>query len=257
MKIGVCLSAKESSRIKAAKNAGFDYVEISVSGLSDMTEKEIEDFKATLISNNIPCEAANCFIKSENKLVGATVDYKAITEYLDRVLPTAKEIGIKTIVFGSGGARNREDDFPADKAYNQVVLFLKEYAAPKCKKYGMEIAIEPLMSEASKMIHTVKDGVQLAKDSGCDNVKTLADILHMYKNDDDLDNILKYDKRIIHSHISNPIERYFPLKANEYDYKRFINNLKAVGCTRCSIEAHTENFELDIIPAYELLNSLR
>ncbi len=257
MKLGVCLSAKKPEQIAAAKEAGFDYVEISVSGLSDMTREEIDAFKGALNKNNIPCEAANCFIKGENKLVGDNVDYQAITEYLERVLPVAEEIGIKTIVFGSGGARNREDSFPADKAYNQVVLFLKEYAAPKCKNYGIEIAIEPLMSEASKMIHTVKDGVQLAKDSGCDNVKALADILHMYKNDDDLDNILKYDKLIIHSHISNPIGRYFPLKADEYDYKRFLNNLKKVGCTRCSIEAHTDNFELDIKPAYELLNSLR
>ncbi|HZK21931.1 MAG TPA: sugar phosphate isomerase/epimerase family protein [Oscillospiraceae bacterium] len=257
MKIGVCVSAKESGRIKAAKEAGFDYIEISVSGLSDMTKSEVENFRDTLISNNIPCEAANCFIKPDNKLVGKTVDYKAIIEYLDRVLPPAEDIGIKTIVFGSGGARNREDDFPADKAYRQVVLFLKEYAAPKCKNHGIEIAIEPLMREASKMIHTVKDAVQLAKDSGKDNVKALADILHMYKNDDALDNILKYDKGIIHSHISNPKERYFPLSADEYDYKSFINNLKAVGCKRCSIEAHTDNFELDITPAFKTLDSLR
>lgn len=257
MKLGVCLSAKKPEQIAAAKEAGFDYIEVSVSGISDMTREEIDAFKDALNRYNIPCEAANCFIKGENKLVGDNVDYQAITEYLERVLPVAEEIGIKTIVFGSGGARNREDDFPADKAYNQVVLFLKEYAAPKCEKHGINIAIEPLVRWASKMIHTVKEAVALADECALDNVKALADLFHMHENGDDIKNILKYNGKIIHSHISNPPKRRFPLCADEYDYKSFIDNLKAAGCQRCSIESGTDDFESDAKAAFQVLNSLR
>lgn len=257
MKLGVCISAKNNKQIKAAKEAGFDYVEISVSGLSDMPQEEINVFKDALKMYGIPCEAANCFIKGENKLVGEAVDYNAITEYLDKVIPVAEEIGIKTIVFGSGSARNREDDFPADKAYEQVVVFLRDIAGPRCEKHGIKIAIEPLVRWASKMIHTVEEAVNLSDDCGLENVKALADLIHMHNNGDDVKNILNFDKKVIHSHISNPLEGTYPMRSDEYDYQSFIDNLKAVGCKRCSIEAGTDDFETDAKAAFKLLNSLR
>ncbi|OQA49602.1 MAG: Xylose isomerase-like TIM barrel [Firmicutes bacterium ADurb.Bin300] len=257
MKLGVCFSARQTGRIAIAKEAGFDYVEVSISEMSDMSRKEIDIFKQALGDNGIPCEAANCFIKGENKVVGKTVDYNAIIEYLHKVLPIAFDIGIKTIVFGSGGSRNREDDFPEDEAYRQVTAFLRDYAGPECAKYGVRIAVEPLVHWASKMIHTVEEAVCLSQDCALDNVKALADLFHMYENGDDVANILKYNNQIIHSHIANPPKRRFPLRADEFDYKSFLDNLKSVGCERCSIESGTDDFEADAKAAFKVLNSLR
>ncbi len=257
MKLGVCFSARQTEKIAIAKKAGFDYVEVSISELSDMSREEIDIFKNALAADSIPCEAANCFMKGDNKVVGKTVNYSLISEYLKKVLPIASDIGIKTIVFGSGGSRNREDDFPEDEALRQVTAFLRDYAGPECAKYGVRIAIEPLVRWASKMIHTVEEAVCLSQECALSNVKALADLFHMYENGDEVANILKFDNQIIHSHIANPPKRRFPLRADEFDYKSFIDNLKSVGCERCSIESGTDDFEADAKAAFKVLDSLR
>ncbi len=256
MKLGACISAKELGRVPLVKKAGFDYCEIGINTVSGMSDDEVKAFIDMLNENSLTCDAANCFIKGGIKVVGETVNYPVLGEYLDLVLDRAQKIGIQTMVFGSGGSRTWEDGFSPEKAYEQVVLFLKEYAGPRCADRGIDIAIEPLIFRASKMIHFVADAVKLSEDAGLPNVKALVDVYHMVQNGDDIGNILKYPDTVIHAHISNPYDRKYPLSSGEYDYKRFLDSLKAVGCRRCSIEAETEDFEKDIFTASKLLYSI-
>ena len=58
---------------------------------------------------------------------------------------TAKELGLKIIVFGSGGARKVPEGFSQDEAYKQLVEFAKRIA-PEAKKRGIVVAVEPLRS---------------------------------------------------------------------------------------------------------------
>ncbi len=257
MKLGACTSAKDLDCVPLIKEAGFDYCEIGINTVSDMTDCAIDAFIGTLSENGLTCEAANCFIKGGIKVVGASVDYPEIGEYLDLVLDRAQRIGIKSMVYGSGGSRTWEDGFSPEKAYEQVVIFLKEYAGPRCADRGIAIAIEPLIFKASKMIHFVAEAVKLAGDVALPNVKSLADVYHMVQNGDEVEDLLKYPDAIIHAHISNPYNRKYPFSQDEYDYKRFLDNLKAIGCRRCSIEAEKDDFETDLFKAAKLLRSIR
>ena len=256
MRYGTCVGARELDRIAIAKAAGYDYVETCIKELYTLNGGELEAFAEQCYKSGIGCEAGNCFIKNDMRVVGLTANDDLITQYLDDVMQRCSTVGIKTIVYGSGGSRNWEEGFSPKEAYGQCVRFLRELAAVRAQKLGMCIAVEPLIRRASMMIHLVSEGIELARATGSPCVGGLADIYHMYANDDPVSSIRSYKGELIHAHISNPVTRDYPLDAGEYDYKAFLDALDYAGCTRCTIEAETENFEADAYKACELLHSL-
>ena len=54
--------------------------------------------------------------------------------------------------------------------------------------------MEPLRFGESKMIHTVKDGIEIGEKSGKNNVLGLADLYHVYGNDDKLEEISSFNE---------------------------------------------------------------
>ncbi len=260
MKFGVCRGLDDFDAIKAAKEAGIDYFETGFGCLANYEESKFLDCKAYLESVGLPCVAANSFIPGEMNLVGESVDYCAIEDYLDRGFSRAVQLGVKKIVLGSGKARSFSEDYPKEKAYEQIALFLKEYASPKAKKANCIIVLEPLRFCETSMIHTVADGVEVAKLSGADNIFSLADLYHVYGNDDSIAGMMELSGNVKHSHIAEPVKRLFPscndCEEVKYIYREFIRTLEKIGCDTCSIEAHTDDFVKDVIDAANVLKAI-
>jgi sugar phosphate isomerase/epimerase len=255
MKFGACVGTDEE-KIKVAKEVGFDYVETNLSNIGTISDEEFEAFLLVLKTNNIPCEASNCFIPSDYQLVGENVDYKSISAYVAKALERASRVGIKSAVFGSGGARHLPDGVTKEDAHKQITYFLKEIVSPEAAKYGINIAIEPLNKKECNCINSVLEGVAIARATGCENIKTLADLYHVYLENDPLDKIAELKGEIIHSHIANPVGRCYPEPGDGFDYAPFINALKAAGCGRCSVEAGTKDFANEAPKVLAVLKAL-
>lgn len=256
MKLGACAGCTALDKIEILAKTGFDYVEIGFGDMAKRSDEEFEAFLAKLAELNFKCEAANSFVPGEIKLTGEEVDYAAVTEFVEKGMARAEKIGIKSVVFGSSGARNVPEGFPREKAYEQLVVFLRDYCGPISKKYGVNIAIEPLSTTETNIIFSVEDGVLLGRASGCDNVKGLADLYHMYNNNDDVDNIMKFPGEVIHSHIACGPTRNYPTPDDGFAYKPFVDALKAAGCARLSVEARSQDFAVDAKIAFDLLKAL-
>lgn len=260
MKIGVCRGLDDFHAMKSAKAAGVDYFECGFGSLARFDDVHFDECKNQLDSLELPCIAANGFIPGDMKLVGDKVDYGAIEEYLDKGFQRAASLGVKKIVLGSGSARSYDDGFSPEKAKEQVAFFLNEYAAPKAKAVGCIIVLEPLRFSESSMIHTVGDGVEIAEMSGADNVFALADLYHVFGNDDSISGMRKFSGLVRHSHIAQPIKRVYPCccddDATKYIYSEFLNTLSDIGCDTCSVEAHTDNFDEDVKNAVTLIRSV-
>ena len=255
MKFGACVGTDEE-KIRVSKEIGFDYVETNLTEISAMSEEEFEAFLQVLKKTEIPCEASNCFIPGEHKLVGEAVDYKSISAYVAKALARASRIGIHSAVFGSGGARRVPEGVSKEDAHKQIVYFLKEIVSPEAAKYGINIAIEPLNKKECNCLNSVLEGVAIAKATGCDNIKTLADLYHVFLENDPLDKIAALKGEIIHAHIANPVGRCYPAPGDGFDYAPFINALKAAGCDRCSVEAGTKDFTNEAPKVLAVLKAL-
>lgn len=254
MKLGVCSDLSSFDKLELIAKLGFDYIEINFTDMVLREDEEINVFISNLKKLDFKCEAANCFFPGSIKLTGDEIDYNEISQYLEKGMERASRIGIKTVVFGSSGARNHPEGYSYDKAYEQLVVFLGDYAGPAAKKYGVSIAIEPLGKKEANMIFTAEDGVLLGRASGCDNVKGLVDLYHMYRNGDEFENIIKFPNEIIHAHVCHP-NRNYPLLTDGYDYKPFMQTLKTSGCVRVSIEGRSDDFFNDLPSSIEVLKA--
>ncbi len=259
MKIGVCRGLDDFKSLKAASQTGIDYIETGFGCLANLSDEEISNCKEKLESFSLNCLAANGFIPGDMKLVGDDVDYGALCDYIDRGFERAKIFGVRKIVLGSGRARSFDDGYSFEKAKEQLAFFLSEYAAPRAQNAGCIILLEPLRFCESTMIHTVSDGVEIARMSGADNVFGLADLYHVYGNNDSIEGIADFKGEVLHAHIAEPVNRTYP---STYDsdeikliYKSFFDALKAAGCETCSIEAGTDDFSKDIIDSMKVLKS--
>lgn len=254
MKFGVCCGF---NNITVAAECGYDYIETNFRNLAESSEGEYEKFRTELKNNNITCETANCFLPGNMKVTGENIDYAAIKKYLSIGYKRASEVGIKVVVFGSGGARSIPEGYSYKDAINDIITFMKEFAAPMAAEHGIDIVFEPLRKQETNIINTIKEGAMLASAINLPNVGSLGDLFHMYVEGDTYDDVKELKGILRHAHISNPgsgDKRVYMKKTDVFDYKGFFDALKYAGCERVSIEAGTDDFETDAREAIRVMN---
>lgn len=250
MKFGACMGFNPEE-IKLASDFGFDYLEAGFAFFAKSADEEIEAYCKCLAENNIKCEASNCFIPGELKVVGDTVDYDALKAYIEKGMSNGVKAGLKTVVFGSGGARSIPEGFPYSKAAAQIAYFLKNIVAPLAEKYDITVVVEPLSD--CNIVNTVKEGCIFAAQAESDNVKGLGDSYHMYTFGDKFDNIKDVKGFLGHAHVAEPTKRVYPYEDDGADYKSFLEALEFAGCPRCSIEARCDCFAKEGSVALKIL----
>lgn len=258
MKFGVCVGT-DVERVRRAKECGYDYVESGCGSISALTDGEFEAFCSQCAEIGIPVSAANGFFPKNIILAGPDSDKQQIRDYLNKLYPRAKRLGIKSIIFGSGGARRIPDGMSIDDGREEIIRDLKEIICPMAEEYGITIVIEPLRNEECNVLNSVHEGVEVMKKAGCKNLRVLADIYHMVCVDEPFDYLAGLSGSLVHAHTSKPIggdgRRIFPAPGDGYDQKPFISRLVEAGVECCSVEAATEDFYNDAPKSLEAMRA--
>lgn len=264
MKIGLCasmnvddLSMGGSELAPLLGEIGYDYIELSLSNLVLLNEGEREKLITRLKQSALPCESCNNFFPSSLKLTGTNVDWVKITEYVQKALKMAMQVGAKNVVFGSGLAKTIPDGFPKSAAYEQLIE-LCCLIDPIAKETGIVVAIEPLRKAECNIINTVEEGLQLMNDANCSNIKMLVDYYHMSVEGENPAILLKAGQDLCHVHFAKVLGRSFPLSIDEdSQYVGFFEYLKEIGYNqRISIEAFTSNFYTEARQSLSLIKNL-
>ena len=257
MKFGVCVGT-DIEKMKYIKALGYDYAESHCQEIAKKDKAYLDEMKAT----GLPVIAANCFIGL--RVVGVEKNYAEIDEYLARLFENASYLGLKYLVFGSSSARRIPEGMSLEEGRAEIVDFLENHVVPLAEKYNIIIAIEPLRPEECNAINTVADGVEVAKTVASPFVKVLADVAHMYVQNESMESLLEYKGWVVHAHTSNPdpdgsldCKRIYPKKGDGFSQASFVAPLKAIGVEHCSIEANVLDFEDDAKNAYEVLKELK
>lgn len=255
MKIGVC-SGIDIEKAKLAKEIGYDYIEAHCQNIVKATEEELKQLKEV----GIPVYAANCFIGM--RVVGPDKDDKAINEYLSALFERSNYLGIKTLVFGSSGARKALDGQDIEECREEITDFISRLVVPYCEKYDINLVIEPLRTVECNVISTVPQAVEIAKKVNNKYVKALADVKHMAEMNDPFDKLPDYKGLLLHAHTSNPYpdgdhKRIYPRVGDGFDQDLFIKPLIEAGVEYCSIEAEIIDVYDDFKASYEVLKSYR
>ena len=257
MKFGVCVGT-DIEKMKYIKALGYDYAEGHCQEIARKDKAYLDEMKKT----GLPVVAANCFIGL--RVVGEEKNYAEIDEYLEKLFENAAYLGLEYLVFGSSGARRIPDGMSLEEGRAEIIDFLKNHVVPFAEKYKITVAIEPLRPEECNAINTVADGVEVAKAVDSPYVRVLADVAHMYVQNESMESLLEYKGWIVHAHTSNPDpepslgrKRIYPSANDEFSQADFVNALKEIGVEYCSIEAEVQNFETDAKKSYEILKEFK
>ena len=173
MNFGICTSPEISPHFA---QAGFDFLELNVQQfLQGEAEESVflaEWEKAR--RSPLPCLAANCFVPGNLKVTGPAVDPVRIDAYLSTVCRRVEIAGIRTIVFGSGGARNIPDDFCRAEAWEQLVSFGR-LAAGAASRHGVTLGAEPLNRKECNVLNSVKESAAYVHEVGHSHFRLLVD----------------------------------------------------------------------------------
>jgi sugar phosphate isomerase/epimerase len=229
MRFGICAGLDKAAAVKAA---GWDYCEGGVGplfkGKDDDAAWDASGTLAAVKASPLPVPAANSLVPADLKITGPHVSLDALVAYMTNVLKRAGKCGTKTLVFGSGGARNVPDGFDRTKARDQIVAFLTA-VAPIAQQHGVTLVCEPLNKGECNIINSVAEGMEYVKAVNHPNFQCLVDSYHFWLEDEPLKNLEAAMPWIKHVHLADKVGRVAPGLSGQSDYKPFFAVLKRGG----------------------------
>lgn len=256
MKFGICVGNLEEAAV--VKQLGYDYFEFPFTKFADMSDEDFEAFKKGVQELDFYPEAMNLMLPGRFQITGDQADLGPVLPFVERGFARGAQVGLKTVVFGSGGARNLPQGFTNyKKAYQQIEDYLR-LAGEIAAKYGATISIEPLRFEESNIINLVSEGAYMAARVNHPAVRCLADYYHIVSNKEDPESIPGFAHRLEHCHIARLEGRAYPLPEDEQSYQPFFDALKKAGYTkRVSVEGTCYNgMEKDGAASLALMKAL-
>jgi sugar phosphate isomerase/epimerase len=246
--------------VKTVAGCGYDYIEPALSKTVALSPEALSAARRDVEASGIHVETMNWFLPGgEIKLTGPAVDREQVHAYLEKSLALAQSLGAKVIVFGSPGARTVPDGFPPERAWAQLVDFLRLAGEViKTRDYGMVIGIEALRKPETNIVNSVAEALRLAREVNDPRVRLNVDFYHLAFENEDPDVVLRAGPLIAHVQISDPVRRGFPRDdAGEPRYRRFFANLQRVGYGgRISVEAESRDLAGECGPALQFLKRM-
>src|SRR6201994_3129808 len=224
VRIGYCGPLKD---IDAVKTAGFDYMEVRTSEIAALSDADYEKAAAKFKEAGLPVLAANLFIPANIKVTGPNIDKDRQMEYVRLALDRVSRLGVRLVVFGSGGARQVPEGFSKQEAFEQLVDFGKRIA-PEARSRNITIAIEPLRQQESNIINNTADELAWVNAVNDPNIQLMIDFYHFSVEKQDPSEILRVQNHLRHLHMANPNGRVMPLKWDEYNYGPFFAVLRQI-----------------------------
>ena len=243
LKIGVCTGPANDA---AAREAGADFLEVNVQNFLVPGDEEARfaPFGEMAAKSALPILAANCFLPASLPCVGPAVDDAALLAYSANTFSRAAKVGIRHIVFGSGGARKIPDGFSLERAREQFLGLLK-MIAPLAEQAGVTLVIEPLNTKECNFINTLAEGAKMVEACAHPSVGLLADTYHMGFSGEGPETMRQFGQHLRHFHYAEYPSRRYP-GADGTSYREWFGALREIGYTGAvSMECSWTDFAHD------------
>ena len=254
MRFGLCTS--DLTRIDRLDRIGFDYVDVGARALVPFaSEREFAPIRERLRSAPVRTEALGGFIPGNVKVVGPSVDWAQVRDYVEVTVGRAAEVGVEVINWGSAESRAVPPGYSFARAFEQLERFC-QLAADVASRHRITIVIEGINPLECNVVYYVRDALHLAQTINRPEIRVLADYYHMVKQSEPLDHLLEAGAWLQHAHTSDD-ERRLPSRRG-FDQRRFLQYLKRAGYTgRLSLECRVaESFDEECAAAVAYLREL-
>jgi sugar phosphate isomerase/epimerase len=134
-------------------------------------------------------------------------------------------VGCRTLVFGSGAARNVPEGFDREHARDQILGFLQLLGAT-AQSHGILVAVEALNRTECNIINSIQESMDYVKKAGHPAVKQLVDSYHLWMENEPLANVRSAGPSIRHVHVADRDGRVAPGLSGLSDYRSLFRILK-------------------------------
>lgn len=226
MQIGLYIDIKHGA---AVADQPFDFIEENVQTLlvPEAEEAAFRERLALARAQPKPVAAANRLLPPDLKPIGPAVDEARLNRWGETTFRRAEEMGVKTIVWGSGAARRLPKDFPRAQAREQFVRAVASFA-PMAERHGVVIVIEPVARTDSNFIRSLAEGADIVEAVAHPHVRLLADNFHMMIEDEPPAEIERFANILRHVHFSELKRRAVPGTFGD-DLRPYLRALKNSG----------------------------
>ena len=227
MQIGITADAATLAKIPA--EVPLDFIEgwVAECLMPEATDDAYAPRAREIRAHRWPMPASNRFFPASLRVSGPAVDLARVDRFAASATRRAAEIGMKIIVFGSGGARMVPEGFSMVAAFEHYVDLLKRLA-PFAQQHGTIIAVEPLWRGETNLVNTILEGGEAVRRANHPAIKLLVDSYHMARNGESFDDIAKVAPLICHAHISEDRDRA-PLGTHGEDLRPYLRALRRGG----------------------------
>lgn len=240
MRLGCCGTLEQAAEIYAA---GFEFLEVNVQAVlnGDMSSKDWEAQAPDFAKFPLPIEAANCLVPVARPLIGPKRDMRGLQDYMQRIAKRAQIVGIKRLVFGSGGARRRPEGVTPEQATEQLIEF-SAMCAEVCAHHEVMVVVEHLNRGECNTINTLEETRAICEAVGHHNLMSLVDSYHYGLEKENEQAVLDLGTTLHHVHVAEPDGRAEPgvpgSPATAFDFDDFFCLLRKAGYDeRVSVEA--------------------
>ncbi len=235
MRIG---ASTDFTRIQFVKEAGFDYLELSLFAVSKLTDEEFEQKVKEVEALGLKVEAFNGFFGPTVTIMGENADLEGAREYTRKALKRAKRLGGQIAVLGSGSLRSIPEGFDRQKGLDQLDDVIR-MLGDEAEKVGMTVVLEHLNYKETNTLNTLKEVIETVKRVNHPNVRALVDFYHLFMVEESLDSVVNSEGLISHAHLARAnADRKIPDLNDIEPIREWRKSLDACGYNaRISIEA--------------------
>lgn len=250
MRYGLCTTPENFT---FAKECGYDFVEMPLYILRDMSDEDFDTVCKTCDESDIKVETVNILFSGITLLDENAATEQELREYLAFVFARAKKLGTEIAVFGSGGARRRPDNMDDTTAMQKLAVAL-QIVCEEADKHGITIAFEPLCKTDANFIFTLKEASKLLDMVSASNLGCTADTYHILVEENSFESIPKYADIIKHVHIACTTERFAPCTEHATELTEINTVLKEIGYNgRICVECRFRDFISESIDAIKAI----
>lgn len=260
MRYGMCTDFATKTRdrveyelLRRIKDAGFDFVEFPLMMIETLSDEDFETLLKELKRLELACDVSCNFFPGRIKVVGSLAKKDEIDAYLDKAMGRAVRMGVKTIVFGSCPSRNLPEGESEEQGYDELCGMLSESVIPFCRKYGVQVVMEPIRRPSANFVITLEDGLKVVERMNAPEIELLADLMHMHYNDENPQELRKAAPRLRHVHVCE-MDRLLPEDGYSEHLNRCLDVLVDCGYDRTiTFEAKDETRPTGLRDALTLL----
>jgi len=151
-----------------------------------------------------------------------------VRRWLDLALPviaSTAQPGAR-VVLGSGAARRVPggvDPTAAAERFAEVLASTRDRAA----EHGLRIVLEPLHRGETDLVNSIGEAVRFLDTHGIEGVDVVADLFHVMREQEPLEDVARYAHRIGHVHLADGDRRF--VGAGGYPWRAFLDVLRTAG----------------------------